>query len=140
MPMMSLFFCFTLPAGLGIYWCASAIVRCIQQVGINKYLKKYSPEDIAKQNQDKIAKKREKNGTDAKELNRMATTNTRHVDKRNVNVSKKDEEKIEQATSYIKDAKPGSLASKAALVSRYNNSQSAPKSKKQEEKKESEEK
>ncbi len=49
------------------------------------------------------------NGTDAKELNRMATTNTRHVDKRNVNVSKKDEEKIEQATSYIKDAKPGSL-------------------------------
>lgn len=140
MPMMSLFFCFTLPAGLGIYWCASAIVRCIQQVGINKYLKKYSPEDIAKQNQDKIAKKREKNGTDAKELNRMATTNTRHVDKRNVNVSKKDEEKIEQATSYIKDAKPGSLASKAALVSRYNNSQSAPKAKKQEEKKESEEK
>ena len=28
----------------------------------------------------------------------------------------------EQATAYIKDAKPGSLASKAALVSRYNNS------------------
>ena len=55
MPMMSLFFCFTLPAGLGIYWCASAIVRCIQQVGINKYLKKYSPDDIAIQNQDKIA-------------------------------------------------------------------------------------
>lgn len=36
MPLMSAVFCFTFPVGLGIYWVASAAVRSVQQVVINK--------------------------------------------------------------------------------------------------------
>ena len=38
MPLMSAFFCLTLPVGIGIYWIAGAVVRSIQQFIINKKL------------------------------------------------------------------------------------------------------
>ncbi|MFQ9153183.1 MAG: YidC/Oxa1 family membrane protein insertase [Blautia sp.] len=40
MPLMSVVFCFTLPTGLGIYWVASAVVRIIQQLIVNKQIDK----------------------------------------------------------------------------------------------------
>ena len=42
MPLISVFMCFSMPAGLGIYWIASAVVRTIQQLIINKFLSKKS--------------------------------------------------------------------------------------------------
>ena len=42
MPLMSLFMCFTLPVGLGIYWVISAAYRSIQQVTINKIISNMS--------------------------------------------------------------------------------------------------
>lgn len=33
MPIMSAIFCYTLPAGMGLYWVAGAVVRSIQQPG-----------------------------------------------------------------------------------------------------------
>ena len=122
MPLMSLFFCFSLPAGIGIYWCASAIVRCVQQVCINKYFNRISLDDMIKENQEKAAKKREKKGTNAQELNRMATTKTKNVNHASAAADKSKEEEIRKATEHINNAKPGTLASKAALVNRYNNS------------------
>ena len=38
MPLFSLFVVVSLPAGLGIYWIISAVVRCLQQVFINRHL------------------------------------------------------------------------------------------------------
>lgn len=124
MPLISVVFGFTLPAGLGLYWVASAVVRSIQQVIVNAHLKKQSVEDIIAENQKKAQKKREKKGTSAKEINKMATTSTR-----NVGISSKankeaadpaKEEKIKKAQELAQNAKPGSLTSKANLVSRYN--------------------
>lgn len=40
MPLISVVFGFTLPAGLGLYWVASAAVRSVQQLAVNKYLSK----------------------------------------------------------------------------------------------------
>ncbi len=40
MPLMSAVFCFTFPVGLGIYWIASAVVRSVQQLFINRHLDK----------------------------------------------------------------------------------------------------
>ena len=40
LPLVSVFMCFTLPTGLGIYWVASAVVRMVQQFFINKHLNK----------------------------------------------------------------------------------------------------
>lgn len=123
MPLISVVFGFTLPAGLGLYWVASAAVRSIQQLAVNKYLKKKSVEDIIEENRKKAQKKREKKGTSAEEINRMATKSTRNV---GVSTAKKEntdpqkEEKIKRAQELAKNAKPGSLTSKANLVARYN--------------------
>ena len=124
MPLISVVFGFTLPAGLGLYWAASALVRCVQQLVVNRYLSKKSVEDIIAENQKKAAKKREKKGTSAKEINRMATTNTRNVgassEKKSQITESEREEKINKARQMGQNAKPGSLTSKANLVSRYN--------------------
>ena len=40
MPLFSVWIGFTLPAGMGLYWAVSAVVRCVQQLAINKYLSK----------------------------------------------------------------------------------------------------
>ena len=53
MPLFSVFLGFTLPAGLGLYWAVSAVVRCVQQVAINKYLQTKSLDDMIKENQEK---------------------------------------------------------------------------------------
>ena len=53
MPLISVVFGFTLPAGLGLYWATSALVRCVQQLAVNKYLSKKSVEDIIAENQKK---------------------------------------------------------------------------------------
>ena len=60
MPLISVFMCFSMPAGLGIYWIASAVVRTIQQLVINKFLSKKSMDELIEENIKKAAKKREK--------------------------------------------------------------------------------
>ena len=127
MPLISVVFGFTLPAGLGLYWAVSALVRCVQQLAVNKYLSKKTVEDIIAENQKKAAKKREKKGTSAKEINKMATTNARSVGtseaKRSTITDSEREEKINKARQMSQNAKPGSLTSKANMVSRYNSGQ-----------------
>ena len=124
MPLISVVFGFTLPAGLGLYWVASAAVRSVQQLAVNKYLKSKSVEDIIEENRRKAQKKREKKGTSAEEINKMATRSTRSVgtvsDKKKETSDPAKEEKIRQAREAAVSAKPGSLTSKAYLVSRYN--------------------
>ena len=127
MPLISVFMGFTLPAGLGLYWAASAAVRCIQQLAINKSLSTKSLDEMIKENQEKAQKKREKHGAPAKEINKMATTSTRNVGtvtKGKSGISEAErEEKIQKAQQKAQNSKPGSLASKANLVSRYNSGQ-----------------
>ena len=82
---------------------------------------------MSKENQKKAQKKREKHGTSAKEINKMATTSTRNVGtvtkgKSGISEAEK-EEKIQKAKQKAQNSKPGSLASKANLVSRYNSGQ-----------------
>lgn len=60
MPLMSVYFCLIMPAGLGIYWVVSAMFQCIQQVAINKYLDKADMDEIIAKNREKAAKKKQK--------------------------------------------------------------------------------
>ena len=62
MPLMSLFFVISLPAGLGIYWIASAVFRTLISVFINKYLDKEGVDVIIEKNREKAKKKAEKRG------------------------------------------------------------------------------
>ena len=88
---------------------------------------KKSVDDIIKQNQEKAKKKREKKGTSAQEINRMATISTRNAGNKSVSkagISEREkEEKLQKAQQYAQNAKPGSLTAKANLVSRYNSGQ-----------------
>ena len=136
MPLISVVFGFTLPAGLGLYWVASAAVRCVQQLAINKYLSKKSVEDIIAENQKKMKKKIEKKGTSAQEINRMATTSTRNVgsSSKSKKSQAENDERIRRAQELAKNAKPGSLTDKANLVARYNNGQKSEQSSSESEK------
>nr|WP_296267110.1 YidC/Oxa1 family membrane protein insertase [uncultured Merdimonas sp.] len=125
MPLFSVFIAFSFSAGVGIYWIVSAIVRCVQQVVINKSLKEISVEDLIEKNKEKAEKKKQKRGERAERINAMAQANTKSIkDSAKKNVSsmseKEREEKIEQARKSAGNAKPGSLAAKANMVKKFN--------------------
>lgn len=78
MPVFSVIMCFSMPAGLGIYWIASAVVRTIQQLIINKFLSKKSMDELIEENVKKAAKKREKkDAVSGREINAMAHKNVK---------------------------------------------------------------
>jgi len=117
MPLMSVVMCFSMPSGLGIYWITSAVVRTIQQVCVNKSLNKKSIDDIVKENMEKAAKKRaSKKEVESKTLNQMAQRSTRNIEDNNRKTVTNN-----HVDSYKPNAKPGSLASKANMVSDFNN-------------------
>ena len=125
MPIFSVFMVFTLSSGIGLYWIISAVVRCVQQVLINKHLNKMSVEDIIETNKEKAAAKRQKRGEKAEKINAMAQTNTRTLkDSANRSASgmteKEKEEKVAKARENANNAKSGSLASKANMVKKFN--------------------
>lgn len=131
MPLMSAFFCYTLPAGMGLYWIAGSVVRSIQQVVINKHIDKMDIDELIKKNTEKRNKKLEKAGIDPKTLNKNATLNTRNMNTAKTSMSSKAkvaplsqeerDEAVKKSTEYYnKNAKPGSLASKANMVRQYN--------------------
>ena len=127
MPLMSAFFCFTFPVGLGIYWISSAVVRSIQQVIINKYLDKQDINELINENIKKMEEKRAKAGLPPQKI-----TNQAHQSVRNINTSTQNTKgvsstssatksaKVEAAYEKAKTAKPGSIAAKANLVRDYN--------------------
>lgn len=129
MPIMSAIFCYTLPAGLGLYWVAGAVVRSIQQVVINKHIDKMDLDDIIKKNEVKAKKKMEKAGVKAEQMAAYASMNTKKVNTANIsktagNSNMTAEEKAEAVRKsteyYSKNAKPGSMMSKANMVKQYN--------------------
>ena len=116
MPLISVFMCFSMPAGLGIYWIASAVVRTIQQLVINKFLSKKSMDELIEENIKKAAKKREKkDAVSGKEINAMAHKNVKNIDE-----PKRKTTSSNNIDSYKQNAKPGSLALKANMVSDFN--------------------
>ncbi|MBR0381195.1 MAG: membrane protein insertase YidC [Eubacterium sp.] len=60
MPAMSLYFCVIMPAGLGLYWTASAGFQFIQQIVINKMMENADLDEMIRKNQEKAAKKKSK--------------------------------------------------------------------------------
>ena len=121
MPLMSAFFCFTLPAGMGLYWIAGSVVRSVQQVLINHHIDKMDIDEIIKKNEKKAQKKIEKMNEQYANLSNYASMNTRTISsKAAINNSEEKEEALRKAVEYSKNAKPGSIAAKANMVREYN--------------------
>ncbi len=125
MPIMSAWFCFTLPAGMGFYWVAGSVVRSIIQVIVNKHLDKVDFNELIKKNQAKSAKKVEKMKVAQEKMNQYAAMNTRYIENKVNNSSMSAAEKeaaIKKAQEYYNksSAQPGSMMSKANMVRQFN--------------------
>ena len=125
MPLMSMIFCVTLPAGMGIYWIAGSVIRSIQQVIVNKHLDHIDIDEVVKKNLEKENKKREKMGLPPQKISNQARANVKNLDspEKKQNLAEKRAKQIQNSTEYYKshtDAKPGSLASKARMVEKFN--------------------
>jgi len=124
MPLMSAYFCFLFPIGMGLYWIAGAVVRCVIQICVNKHLDRIDIDEMIKKNVEKNNEKRRKAGLPPQQINSNATISTRNVEKKEKTAEEKAKlvQGIKDSTEYYnKNAeKPGSLASKAAMVRHYN--------------------
>ena len=123
MPLMSAVFCFTLPAGLGLYWIMSALVRSVQQFILNKHFDKVDLDEVVKKNLEKLNEKRAKQGLPPERINEKAirAAQVKPVDEKALAAKKAENmERMKKATAYYnEDAKPGSLASKANMVRKF---------------------
>ena len=118
----------TMPAGLGIYWIATSVVTIIQQLIVNAYMDKVNIDDMIAKNLEKVNKKRAKQGLPPAKVTQNATASLKAIkaeeekEKAAEEVKKeKIAKQIEESSKYYNtNAKPGSLASKAAMVQKYN--------------------
>ena len=128
MPLFSAFICITMPAGLGIYWIATSVVTIIQQLIVNADMDKVNIDDMIAKNLEKVNKKRAKQGLPPAKVTQNATASLKAIkaeeekEKAAEEVKKeKIAKQIEESSKYYNtNAKPGSLASKAAMVQKYN--------------------
>lgn len=128
MPLFSAFICITMPAGIGIYWIATSVVTIIQQLIVNAYMDKVNIDDMIAKNLEKVNKKRAKQGLPPAKVTQNATASLKAIkaeeEKEKVAEEVKKEKiakQIEESSKYYNtNAKPGSLASKAAMVQKYN--------------------
>lgn len=118
MPLFSLFMVFSVPVGLGIYWIAGSVIRCIQQVALNRYMKNLDLEVIIEKNKEKAKKKKEKQGIYQNQIANAARINTRKIAEPVSTMEK--EERIRKTEEYAKKAKKGSLLEKANMVKEFN--------------------
>ena len=129
MPLFSVFICFTLNAGLGVYWAFSSLFQVVLQILINRHYRKIDMDKFVKDNlkkaEEKAKKKREKKGVKGSVISAAANTNTKNIDApaneqpnsiasiANMNVGADGEAKKPAPA-------PNSLAAKAAMVAQYN--------------------
>lgn len=121
MPLMSAVFCFTFPVGLGIYWIASAVVRSIQQLVINRLLDKMDINDLINENMKKLEKKRTKEGLPPQKITNQANQSTKNIntkiDKGSSNANAEERaRKVEESYQKARNAKAGSITAKANMV------------------------
>lgn len=134
MPIMSFVMCFSFPAGIGIYWAASALFQVIQQLAINKYMESMDMDALIAKNMEKASKKKKKPSLTQKMMEKMgaeesqptgdgsisnaARTKTKNYSRNYDNGKNADE--ISYSSVQQGKPKPGSMAEKAGLVREYN--------------------
>ena len=118
MPLMSAFFCLTLPVGIGIYWIAGAVIRTLEQIFINRHLANMDMDEMIRKNKEAAEKKLEKKKeTSASQVSANIHRNTKSISSVAKNVKSSDEDAVERAS---KNYKEGSIAAKANMVGRLN--------------------
>lgn len=120
MPLMSLFFAFTVPVGLGFYWITGSVIRIIQQILLNMHFKKLDPESIIENNKEKAAKKAEKRGKRKEAIYNSAHINAKSLSSNaSTNISADNQEKLDKMQNVRNNPPAGSMASLANAVKAY---------------------
>ncbi len=127
MPLMSVWFCYQFAAGIGLYWIASSVFMLLQQLIMNAIFSRKTNEEILKEAMEKANAKRAKKGLppiDEKSVEKHIQNIKSQADRSEQNrmeVIARQTAKTKESTEYYnKNAKPGSLASKANMVQLYN--------------------
>ena len=134
MPLMSAWFCFTLPCGMGLYWVAGSVVRSIQQVVINKYFDKMDFDKLIADNSEKSKKKMAKNAKRMEKyqkqqelVNQYSAMKTKNIQsKANTSAGTNAKQAVNStkttsaSRTTASNAKPGSMMEKANMVRDYN--------------------
>ena len=116
MPLMSIWFCFTLPAGMGLYWIASAVVRGVIMVIMNKKIDKMDFEKLIAKNSVKNAKKIEKRKAQQEKFAAYANMNTKKISSNSSSSSSSNSSNsTDNRTQYEK--RRSDIAKKAGSVS-----------------------
>lgn len=134
MPLISAFFCISMPCALGVYWIATSVFQIIQQFAVNYYFNHTDIEKLIAKDVEKANRKRAKKGLPPQKVSKAATINARNLNKSQDKLAKAEElkkkqqdleekyQKMQEATEYYNKglAKPGSLSAKANMVQQYN--------------------
>lgn len=133
MPLMSIFICISLPAGIGIYWSMSALISLLTQLVINFYYDHADMDAILEKQMEKAALKLEKKGGKKSFMQRMMDQSAdaqeelekREAMRKNSSVSLKNYVPSEEAKKAVeekssKQFKSGSISSKANIMLNYN--------------------
>lgn len=134
MPLMSLFICITLPAGIGVYWSISALISFLTQIIINIYYDHQDMDKILEEQMAKAEEKRKKNGGKKSFMQRMMDQSQEAQEeyekqqalKKNSSVSLKNYVPSNEAQKVSdnnknKKYKEGSIGAKANIMMKYNN-------------------
>lgn len=134
MPIMSFFVCVTVPAGVGLYWAAGALVSFLTSISVNFYFAHCDMEKVLEKSMKKAAKKAAKRKAKGKKSfmeqlqeaaamqqasqpqqssNNRSAVNAANTSLKNYSPATNNK----QGTKY----KAGSLASKANALQNYNN-------------------
>ena len=105
MPIMSAFIAFSVPAGLGRYWIATAVIQTIIQICINRYYDKLGVDEIVRRNVEQRNKKRAKKGLPPEKIAKNATTSTKKIDSETKSQERIDklQQKKEQNDKKVKE-------------------------------------
>jgi len=122
MPIVSIWFCFTLPTGMGIYWIANSAVRIVIQILMNKQIDKINFDELIAKNAEKSKKKLEQIQKNQERMQAYAALNTRSIQSKAsyVNTDATSDNGAEEKTPVGTDYAPGSMAAKANMVSEFN--------------------
>ncbi len=121
MPIFSAVMCMTFSMGIGIYWIIGAIVRCVQQVVINRRIAKMDVDILiekakAKQAKKKLRRREAASTATSASIQQSARKNLKRIeDPRFKNVDQKDVNYAENAVN----AHPDSITAKANMVARF---------------------
>lgn len=127
MPIMSGFFCVSLPIGVGLYWVAGSIFQILQQFFVNKYMAGVNVEDMIEKNLEKAKKRKIKLGLDPDQVDTMAHRSTKSLSDVTTDAGRKSTSNYANMKTNTSNSdyisgdvsyKKGSIASNANLLKR----------------------